>query len=521
MFFKEKFNLKNCLLICLLGLFSFSINYYYGFIGVMPMDNFVLYNGGYRVLNGYIPFTDYWLVTGPLLDYLNAFFFLINGVSWKSYIIHSSIFNLIISISTYNLLVNLGLKKNFSFFYSVLFSILFYPVVGTPFVDHHSTFFLIFSFYYFILGINKNNQYYFILVPFLLCLSFLSKQTPAAYGLIAICPLILIHFFFNQKQIKKTLLSLIYGTVVSILFLFLFLFFTEINFLNFYDQYILYAKNIGDYRFSNYNFNLINVIIKYKFISILLVCLTIILIKLCKKNNKNIKAIFTIITIITLSCLLIFHQFYTLNQNYIFFLIPLLTGIVHIFYKEVFTNKFFLFIFIFLCIYATTKYHIRFNEHRKFNELEKVDLSKAIDAEILTKDLKGLKWITAGYQNNPKDEINNLMNVMQILSKDQSNKALITDYQFLAPSLKIYDFSPNQWHHPSVSFPLENQQYYQKYKSFFIENLKKNNIDFIYETTDKDESIIELVINKECLLKQRVTEILIKFEIVKNCNEFK
>ena len=202
-------------------------------------------------------------------------------------------------------------------------------------------------------------------------------------------------------------------------------------------------------------------------------------------------------------------------------MIPLLTGIVHIFYKEVSTNKFFLFIFIFFCIYSTAKYHIRFNEHRKFNELEKVDLSKAIDAEILTKDLKGLKWITAEHQNNPKSEIDNLKNVMEVLSKDQTNKALITDYQFLAPSLKIYDFSPNQWHHPSVSFPVENQQYYQKYKYFFIENLKKNNIDFIYETTSSDESIIELVINKECLLKKRITEILIKFEIVKNCKEFK
>ena len=328
-------------------------------------------------------------------------------------------------------------------------------------------------------------------------------------------------FFFNQKQIKNTLLPLIYGTVISILFLFLFLFFTKINFLNFYDQYILYAKNIGDYRFSNYDFNLINVIIKYKFVSILVLFLMTILVKLCKNKNKNIKAIFTIVTIITLSCLLIFHQFYTLNQNYIFFLIPLLTGIVHIFYKEVFANKFFLFIIIFLCIYSTTKYHIRFNEHRKFNELEKVDLSKAIDAEILTKDLKGLKWITAGHQNSPQNEINNLLKVMEVLSKDKSNKALITDYQFLAPSLKIYDFSPNQWHHPSVSFPLENQQYYQKYKYFFIENLKKNNIDFIYETTNSDKSIIELVINKKCLLKQRVTEILIKFEIVKNCKEFK
>ena len=72
---KKKLNFKNYLPVGLLGLFSFYVNYYYGFIGVNPMDNFVLYNGGYKVLNGYIPFTDYWLVTGPLLDYLNAFFF--------------------------------------------------------------------------------------------------------------------------------------------------------------------------------------------------------------------------------------------------------------------------------------------------------------------------------------------------------------------------------------------------------------------------------------------------------------
>ena len=37
-------------------------------IGINAMDNFVLYNGGYRVLNSFVPFNDYWLVTGPLLD---------------------------------------------------------------------------------------------------------------------------------------------------------------------------------------------------------------------------------------------------------------------------------------------------------------------------------------------------------------------------------------------------------------------------------------------------------------------
>ena len=134
----------------LLGFLSFFANYHYGFIGVMPMDNFVLYNGGYKILNGYIPFTDYWLVTGPLLDYLNALIFYINGVSWHSYIIHSSLFNLIISIATYILFTDLGLNKKFSLIYSLFYSLLFYPVVGTPFVDHHSTFFLILSFYFFI-----------------------------------------------------------------------------------------------------------------------------------------------------------------------------------------------------------------------------------------------------------------------------------------------------------------------------------------------------------------------------------
>ncbi len=109
-------NYKNFLPLLLLGIFSFLINYHYGFIGIMPLDNTVLYNGGYRVLNGYIPFSDYWLVTGPLLDYLNAFFFYLMGVSWKTFIIHSSIFNLLFSFANYFLFLKLGQSAKYSFF---------------------------------------------------------------------------------------------------------------------------------------------------------------------------------------------------------------------------------------------------------------------------------------------------------------------------------------------------------------------------------------------------------------------
>jgi len=501
-----------------LGFFSFYINYHYGFIGVMPMDNFVLYNGGYRVLSGYIPFTDYWLVTGPLLDYLNASIFYINGVSWKSFIIHSSLFNLIISIASYILFIDLGLNKKFSLIYSIFYSLLFYSVVGTPFVDHHATIFLILAFYFFIFAINNNKHRYLTAIPFLFCLSFLSKQTPAAYGLLVIFPLIMIYLLLSKEKRIQILGYLFLGSAASVLFLILFFYLTKININNFYEQYILFAKTLGDFRFSNYEFNLINIFIKYKFISILTIFLTIILIRIFKK--KNIGKVLIILSILSLSYLLVFHQYYTLNQNYIFFLIPFLTGVIHAFYKEAFIKKYFLFFIILICIYSTTKYHLRFNEHRKFNELEKVNLSNAIDAEILSQDLKGLKWITHNYPESPEIEIANLLKVIEILKNDNSRKTLITSYQFLASTLNIYDFSPNQWHHPSVSFPLKNQKYFKEYKYFFIQNLKKNNIDFIFETSKNEDTIAELIIDKNCFKKEKVSEILIKLEIQKNCKDF-
>ena len=92
----------------------------------MPMDNFVLYNGGFKILKGYIPFNDYWLVTGPLLDYLNALIFYLIGVTWKSFIIHSSIINCLVTLLNYKLFKELGLSIKISLFYSALFSILFY-----------------------------------------------------------------------------------------------------------------------------------------------------------------------------------------------------------------------------------------------------------------------------------------------------------------------------------------------------------------------------------------------------------
>ena len=513
-------NYNNIILVLLLSVLSFLINYYYGFIGMMPMDNTVLFNGGYRVLKGYVPFSDYWLVTGPLLDYLNAFFFKVLGISWSTFIIHSSLFNSILAISSYYFFKKMGLPNLFSFIYSLLISILFYPIVGTPFVDHHSTFFIILAFYSLIIAIKSNNSNYYIFIPTILTLSFLSKQTPAAYGIIIISILILLASFFfkNRKEILK---KSIFGSIIALSFLFIFFLIAKINFNDFMQQYIFFAASIGENRLENYHFNIFNEIIKYKFISYFIFLLIIILVRLKMKKKLNLDDSFILLISTTLALLLIFHQMISLNQNFIFFLIPLLCGIVHSFYKKIFKFNHLLIATFLICIFSTGKYHLRFNEERKFNELENVDLSKAIDAKILDNKLQGLKWITYLNPSKPLIELNNLKEAMSYFQEEDSKKMLITEYQIIAPILDIYDNSPNQWHHPSVSFPLKGSKYFNIYKEYFIDKIKKNRIKLIFETKENDTIITALILDKKCFKKNRVGKMLIKVELNLNCKELK
>ena len=513
---------KNYAYILALIFFSFFINFHYSFIGVMPLDNFVLYNGGYKVLNGYIPFNDYWLVTGPLLDYLNALYFKLFNVNWISYVSHSSTFNVLISLSTYFLFLNIGLRKEWSFIYSLLFSVLMYPVVGTPFVDHHSSIFLILGFYLYIHAIINKKFKLLIYVPTIMILSFLSKQTPASYGIIAIIILTFTFYFFEKNNFKVILKNLIIGSIIGVGFIFLFFFLTKINLQSFLTQYILFSQTIGKFRIAeNYsNFNIFKLIEEFKFIFLYIFILTYFLIFFIKK--KNFREIQIIISIIVLALIHIFHQTITLNQNYIFFLIPFLAGFTHYYAEKNYDKKKYLIItvLVLVCFFSVFKYHLRFNEHRKFNELEKVNLQLASKGEKIHESLKGIKWITYLFPDNPEFEIDQLRNSLQILKNDNKKIMIITPYQFLAPALNIYDNSPNQWHHPSVSFPEKDQAYFDNYKSFFLEKIKKNNIEGIYVIGKEEENTPALIFQENCLEKNKIDEIIFYYSIQKNCKDF-
>ena len=97
-------------------------------------------------MSGYYPFKDYWTIKEPFIDLIQAIFFKIFGVSWFSYVLHASLFNCLITISTFFILKRFKLNKNLCFFYSLCVAILTYPTAGTPFSDHHTLILCLLSF---------------------------------------------------------------------------------------------------------------------------------------------------------------------------------------------------------------------------------------------------------------------------------------------------------------------------------------------------------------------------------------
>ena len=78
---KNLFNDRVFLILILF--FAIFFNHFSGNRGIFPADSFAFFDSGQRILNGEFPFKDYWVVSGPFIDYFQALLFFIHS---KSYI---------------------------------------------------------------------------------------------------------------------------------------------------------------------------------------------------------------------------------------------------------------------------------------------------------------------------------------------------------------------------------------------------------------------------------------------------
>ena len=512
---------KENLLIVFLFLFSILINQHYGNRGLFPLDSFSHFDTGYKILLGEYPFKDYWVVSGPIIDYIQAGFFYLFGLNWQSYVFHASLFNAILSISTLIVLRNFNLNIYYCFIYSLLFSILAYPSSGTPFVDHHSAFFSLLGAYSLILGIKKQKKIYWILMPILFIFAFLSKQVPAIYVII-LSIFVLATFSITKKKyywIKYSFLSLVF----SILFLFISGSIQGINLSAFLEQYILYPQSIGLQRIENLDLTFGSAIAHFKFIYIAIIPLLFFNLKKMLSGKKyfyeNDFYYFLILLLFTFSMIL--HQLLTKNQTFIFFMIPVLFAFSHISMSLFKKDKKFLLniILISICLFATFKYHIRFNENRKFHELNYVNFKLSYNAEAIDEKFSGLKWITPEYKDDPSNEISLINEVKSHLTNDRRPKMLMSNYSFFSIILNEKILSPSRWYRlDGTTHPQKGNKYYNDYKNLFIKLIKKNNIAVIYTIYPQTGSTLYNYIDNKCFEEKKISKVLNSYEI-KTCYE--
>lgn len=149
-------------------------------------------------------------------------------------------------------------------------------------------------------------------------------------------------------------------------------------------------------------------------------------------------------------------------------------------------------------------------------DLQNVNLGNAINANLLDKKFKNLKWITPFFSGTPQEEIDLLKKTVETMRNDNRKKMVITPYQFFSIILEEDLSIPNRWYgFENASYPSENHKYFEFYKEHFEENLANNNIQVIYTVGFPQLEDFQPYMPDICFEKRKINEIASSHELKK------
>jgi len=218
-----------------------------------------------------------------------------------------------------------------------------------------------------------------------------------------------------------------------------------------------------------------------------------------------------------------FHQTLTKNQTFIFFLIPfnIIFGIYFLEQTSLKKKNIIFVTLFFITLFLVTKYHLRFNENRKFHELNNIDFNNTIPAELIDQRLKSLNWISPNFKE-PREEIELVKFLVKTIEDDKKNVMLITNYLFFDSIVAKKLNSPSRTY-DSISFPSKDNKYYNSYREIFINKLKTKEIKSIYvfdgvRISQEQINYVTHYVSKNCFDTIEIKPEIVKLSL-KNCND--
>jgi hypothetical protein len=123
------------------ALLAYGLNAYVGRIGYMALDQSIVFDGGWRLLSGQVPWRDFMTPNGLVPMALQAVVFAVSGVTWSGYVAHAGLVNAAGAVVVLLFLRVAGLGTWPAVATSVATALWLYPLMGTPYMDQHSLFF--------------------------------------------------------------------------------------------------------------------------------------------------------------------------------------------------------------------------------------------------------------------------------------------------------------------------------------------------------------------------------------------
>lgn len=119
----------------LLAGWGLAVCLHFGRFGVAAVDQCGIFDGGWRILRGQVPFRDFVTLTGSVPMVVQAGFFRVFGVTWFAYVLHAAVANGVFCVGVAWLLARLGVGRVAAAGAGVLSAFCYQAPIGTPYME--------------------------------------------------------------------------------------------------------------------------------------------------------------------------------------------------------------------------------------------------------------------------------------------------------------------------------------------------------------------------------------------------
>jgi hypothetical protein len=205
--------MRNWVIVASLFALGVAVDLHFGRRGFLPLDQSIVFDGGWRMLNGQMPFRDFTAPAAIVPSAMQVPFFALFGVTWFALCLHAAVVNGLFCVAVYAFLRLCLATMWEAGMCSALSAFFFYPPTGTPFTDQHSFFFTMLMFLAVAAGsrdpVAWRARLAWFLVPALFTLGLLSCQIPTAFAAICVAGWV----FANPRRAIAWIVPLVAGVV--------------------------------------------------------------------------------------------------------------------------------------------------------------------------------------------------------------------------------------------------------------------------------------------------------------------